>query len=128
MVRVIKEIARDVAALSYHLATAAILLSGFIVCIGLAAYLTYAVLGDPAQGRAAALTILSLKGSGLGESTRMALETLNYFSFGLIAVYAISSGARYLRNAAARKSSSVIEFQTETFSSSDFGGPTVANL
>lgn len=128
MFRFVKEISRDIAAAGYHLASAIVLLSGFVVCISIAVFLTYLVLGNAAQGRELALSVLSLHGMGLGESLRMTLETINYFSSGMIAVYALASLTSYLRSVSARPVAVVYEFHSDSRGSNGFSGPTVVNL
>jgi hypothetical protein len=128
MFRIVKEIARDIAAIGYHFAAALILLSGFVACISAAVFITYLVLGDVAYGREMALSVLSLRGMGLGESLRITLETINYLSVGIIAVYALVSCASYLRSVSERPVAVVYEFHPDSRGSNGFSGPTVVNL
>jgi hypothetical protein len=128
MFRILKEISRDVAAIGYHIFSAILLLSGFVACISAAVFITHFILGDAAQGRALALSVLSMRGMGIGESLRITLETINYLSVGIIAVYALVSLFSYVRSVSERRVAVVYEFHPDSRRPNGFSGPTVVNL
>jgi hypothetical protein len=131
MVGVLKEIGADIAAVAGQVAGATLLLSGFVVCIAAASFLTFLALGDVARGFEVARSIMSLEGFGMREGLRSGFEIVNWVSLAAIALLFAHSVVKYLRSAAHRSGAArpvIYEISSESIGLSGYGGSSAANV
>jgi hypothetical protein len=125
MILVCRELQTDLSRIPAQIVAVCTLLSGFIVCLALAAVVAFAALGQTARGCKVAASIMSLQGITMPGYVRMLVEMGNWLALAAIILFCAASMLSSLRGGPRRTGAAherIYELSSESIGLSSYGG------